>query len=110
MNTQEFDRLTNLYIRLEAATSRLEDMATAVDPSHSESVAAITAAQSPPPSTKTTVAAASKTLPESVPQSIEAFDAVIEHEIKAFVIAAERIGGLIESQVRKERSFTLNRC
>lgn len=91
-------RLTRCYLRLEAATSRLEDMATSVDSSHSETIAAIQKTQSG----QGEAASSSSVIappPEPVPPSIEDFDAIIENDVKHFVTTSESLGGLVEQQV-----------
>jgi adenylyl cyclase-associated protein len=93
--------LTRRY-RLEAATSRLEDIATTVDgagaiqngtPSQAQHAAAIVPI--PEESSAPTPAP-----PEPLPRSIEDFDKLIEEDITAFVTASGKIGGLVEEQVR----------
>ena len=86
--------------RLEAATSRLEDMATSVDASHPDTVAAINSA-SPCPG-ETAVVPAKEPTPqpaEPLPRSIEEFDKIIKEDVQGFVAAGEKIGGLVEQQV-----------
>lgn len=88
--------------RLEAATSRLEDMATSVDASHPDTVAAITKASSVPGELAAAAAAFIETPPPPVqplPRSVEDFDKIIKEEVQAFVTASEKIGGLVEQQV-----------
>lgn len=93
-------RLTNMFDRLEAATSRLEDMATAVDPSHAETVTAIhSASANAPPPAESAPAPPPAPAPEPVPRSIEDFDTLIEDDVKKFVTASEKIGGLVAEQV-----------
>lgn len=90
--------------RLEAATSRLEDIASSVDGAPSGSLGAaavrdphITAAATESSATVTPVLEA---LPaEPLPKSIEDFDKIIEEEVAAFVEASTKIGGLVEEQV-----------
>ena len=89
--------------RLEAATSRLEDMATCVDASHPETVAAINSASAvlSKPTTAAPVPAI-ETPPQPVqplPRSVEDFDKIIKEEVQGFVTASEKIGGLVEQQV-----------
>jgi len=42
--------------------------------------------------------------PEPLPRSIEDFDKLIEEDVAAFVKTSEKIGGLVEEQVRSRRS------
>jgi adenylyl cyclase-associated protein len=91
--------------RLEAATSRLEDMATSVDASHADTVAAINNASATPAEP----AAATITEPppqpaQPLPRSIEAFDKIIKEDVQGFVTASEKIGGLVEQQVEDLRN------
>ena len=85
---------------MEAATSRLEDIASSVDGpqngtnGNGSAVGAVAALgspggiteQPPPP-------------PEPLPRSIEAFDKIIEEDVGAFVTCSQKIGGLVEEQV-----------
>lgn len=90
--------------RLEAATSRLEDIATSVDgPTPNglsgsttrdmETTAAVTE------STATITAIPETKPPEPLPKSIEAFDKIIDEEVAEYVEASTKIGGLVEEQV-----------
>ena len=92
-------RLRQMYYRLEAATSRLEDMATSVDASHPETVAAITSAGAPQPEPTPTVTEPAPPPAEPLPRTIEDFDKLIHEDVQAFVNASEKIGGLVEQQV-----------
>ena len=87
--------------RLEAATSRLEDMATSVDASHPDTVAAINSA-SPAPTASAAVAVVEPAPQpaEPLPRSIEEFDRIIKEDVQGFVTASEKIGGLVEQQVQ----------
>jgi hypothetical protein len=95
-------QLTMFLNRLEAATSRLEDIASSVDgpqtgpnglavaAATSSSASPSTPEQPPPP-------------PEPLPRSIEAFDNIIEEDVGAFVTSSQKIGGLVEEQVCQDR-------
>jgi hypothetical protein len=95
-------RLTLVTRRLEAATSRLEDMATCVDASHPETVAAINSASAvicePTAAAAAVIEAPSQPL-QPLPRSVEDFDKIIKEEVQGFVTASEKIGGLVEQQV-----------
>jgi adenylyl cyclase-associated protein len=87
---------------LEAATSRLEDIATTVDgagvtqngaPAQTQHAAAIVPMPEAP-------SAPSPAPQEPLPRSIEDFDKLIEEDITSFVTASGKIGGLVEEQVR----------
>jgi len=96
---------TKLVCRLEAATSRLEDMAQAtIDPSvPSTGVFS---------SSGTAVAAARATdrdgdevkvqnhAPEPLPPALDDFDSLINGDVVKFVNMSEEIGGLVAEQVR----------
>ncbi len=102
-------RLTEIYHRLEAATSRLEDMATSVDSSHPSTVAAISSSAAAPPDSSTAAVPASPPAAEPLPPSIEDFDKLMDQEVKAFVSASEKIGGLVQQQAWLQRlPFTEN--
>jgi adenylyl cyclase-associated protein len=109
--------LTWIYPRLEAATSRLEDIATSVDGSSplpngapaavaaagagaAAGAAATTSAAPPPPPTPA----------EPLPRSIEDFDKVIEEDVNAFVTASNKIGGLVEEQARLSWQISSHRA
>jgi len=100
-------RLSTLIRRLEAATSRLEDIATSVDSTHPETVAAISTAQATIAENAAAAAAAAMSTPaaaapsEPLPRSIEDFDKLINDDVKSFVTASEGIGGLVEQQVSR---------
>lgn len=91
--------LTMIYRRLEAATSRLEDMATSIDSSHPSTVAAISSSVGAytDPSTATPPSDAQSA--EPLPPSIEDFDKLLDQHVKAFLKASEEVGGLVEQQV-----------
>lgn len=86
--------LTTLIKRLEAATSRLEDMATSIDSSHPSTVAAIASSAGALTDIPETAA------PPVLPPSIADFDKLLEQDVKAFVNASEKVGGLVEQQAR----------
>ncbi len=91
-------RLTLIYRRLEAATSRLEDMATSIDSSHPSTVAAISSSAVAPLTSSTTAAPANAPSAEPLPTSIEDFDKIMDQDVTAFVNASGEIGGLVELQ------------
>jgi adenylyl cyclase-associated protein len=86
-----------IYRRLEAATSRLEDMAASVDSSHPPTGTATSDSAVPHQHPSLTTAAAPSA--EPLPPSIEDFDKILEQEVNAFVKASEKVGGLVEQQV-----------
>ena len=105
-------RLTMAIRRLEAATSRLEDMATSVDATHPDTVAAITSASATQGISATAATAApTATEPtppptEPIPRSVEEFDKIVKEDVQAFATASEQIGGLVEQQVHILRNLS----
>ncbi|RYO92001.1 hypothetical protein DL764_008204 [Monosporascus ibericus] len=109
--------LTTLIKRLEAATSRLEDIATStnelpqivpaltepVPPSSHDSDATASPAQHRSSSTPAPAAppAAKAALPEPLPESIEEFDAFINTSVDKYIKASNKLGGLISEQASK---------
>lgn len=96
--------LTHQWIaRLEAATSRLEDIAqtTTQDPQDAHhgvpAVAASAAAALPPSAAKSSPTPVN--VPAALPPAIEAFDALINNEVKRFANLSDSIGGLVAEQV-----------
>lgn len=102
--------LTKLVYRLEAATSRLEDMAQAtIDPSV------------PPNGVLTTSgtamgaaggadrdgadASGQKQAPEPLPPALDDFDSLINGDVVKFVNMSEELGGLVAEQVRTVERF-----
>ena len=104
-------RRTNGAYSLEAATSRLEDIATSVE--GSDSRALTPTSQTPVPTSTDTARAATPVAatpivaapvvtapaPEPLPRSIEEFDELIDGDVTAFVTASSKLGGLVEEQV-----------
>lgn len=95
--------LTSGFPRLEAATSRLEDIATSVDGSTPlPNGAPATAAAAGAGAAAGVAAAGAVSLPpapaEPLPRSIEDFDKLIEEDVNAFFTASKKIGGLVEDQ------------
>ena len=92
--------------RLEAATSRLEDLVpTIADPSLATDGTPSLSGQGP-----STDRALDQTRPpsrplEALPPVIDDFDAIINGQVKSFVNMSEEIGGLVAEQV-----FSLEQC
>ncbi|KAJ5852495.1 uncharacterized protein N7529_011880 [Penicillium soppii] len=91
---------TTLIKRLEAATSRLEDMAMSLDgPSSPKSVggpsSALPATPEPPKSLPPPPAVPAAA---PVPPQIQDFDALIKGDVQNFVTLGEKIGGLVAEQ------------
>jgi len=89
--------LTPIIRRLEAATSRLEDMASVVveTPKTNGALPAVTAAA---PAAAAQPAAPEK-VEEPLPPMIEDFDSFIETAVKKYVGLSNEIGGLVAEQV-----------
>lgn len=105
-------RLTTVHCRLEAATSRLEDMAVSFEGASQanhvnnlappvQQTAIEPAKQDPSPPTPT---------PQPDPAQIEDFDALIKSDVQAFVDLGKQIGGLVGEQVTRFESvhYTYN--
>ena len=108
---KEDTRLTLVLRRLEAATSRLEDMATSVDASHPDTVAAINSASPAPTDPASVAATAPAPEPaEPLPRSIEEFDKIVKEEVQGFVTASEKIGGLVQQQARTIGQHGMDDC
>ena len=99
--------LTAMVHRLEAATSRLEDIASSSFPNGESTSGA------PAPTTALiageTSAPAAKAAPkpvESAPPSIEAFDALVANELENWLSLSGMLGDVIGGQVHRERNHT----
>lgn len=87
--------------RLEAATSRLEDMAASLE-GPSPSSPPLSEALQTAPSQPLPQPASLPSLPpptEELPRPIEAFDELINNEVKPFVETAQKIGDAVAEQV-----------
>ncbi|EQB59199.1 hypothetical protein CGLO_00457 [Colletotrichum gloeosporioides Cg-14] len=109
MATNNMHNLTTLIKRLEAATARLEDIASSTIelpqavPSLNQSVttppsASNTSLPAPPPPQ---AAAAPQAPPEPVPESIEEFDQLLATTVDKYVKISKQLGGLIADQAAK---------
>lgn len=98
--------LTTLIHRLEAATSRLEDIASSAQALDADngSLANPTAASTKASSSEPNIRSVSQSNPpptaaaEPLPESIKDMDALIEKEVKAFIDASKNIVPLVEEQ------------
>ncbi|PLB43589.1 adenylyl cyclase-associated protein [Aspergillus steynii IBT 23096] len=90
--------LTTLIKRLEAATSRLEDMAMSLDDPHSPKAAESAAAPTPLAAEAPKAAAAPAPAAPTVPPQIQDFDALINKDVQNFVDLGNTIGGLVAEQ------------
>ncbi|KAI1626212.1 adenylate cyclase associated N terminal-domain-containing protein [Exophiala viscosa] len=93
------NNLTTLIKRLEAATSRLEDIATTIDGPIAPTNGVV-AATSSTPSIYATAPEATPPPPEPLPRTVEAFDQIIQEDVSGFVTASGKIGGLVEQQAK----------
>lgn len=87
-------RLTEWIRRLEAATSRLEDMASSTVPPPAVNGAAPPSSPAPP-----AIVAPPKAAPEPVPESVEDFDAFVNGSVKKYISLSDALGGPIAAQV-----------
>ncbi|AEO66726.1 56b95375-951e-41ee-9261-5e51d33c8f54 [Thermothielavioides terrestris] len=96
--------LTTLIKRLEAATSRLEDIAQAAF-ENPQAVPGLTQAASTPtpsaPALPPTAPAPPAPAPEPVPESIEEFDSFISQSVGNWAKISKAIGGLVAEQAAK---------
>lgn len=102
--------LTTLIRRLEAATSRLEDIASSSQTPESQggqqNVAAAGGSTSQSPQegiskAGTREGSTGTVVQESLPPSIEDMDALINSDVKAFVEASKGLDPVVEEQVRE---------
>jgi adenylyl cyclase-associated protein len=86
--------------RLEAATSRLEDIAITIDgPSPPTNGVPDANTGTATPSIYAIAPETAAPPPEPLPKSVEAFNQIIQEDVDTFRAAAEKIGGLVEEQV-----------
>lgn len=93
--------LTAIINRLEAATSRLEDMAASAIDISGAPAPAPTGPLPPPPTGTARAVSEPKAIPEALPESVEEFDAFITGTVKKYVNLSDEIGGLVSEQVWK---------
>ena len=99
------DLLLTMLYRLEAATSRLEDMVPNIgDPS--DSTNGIQSGKNPGMTAAEEMGQARSAVPptpkhvETLPPTIDDFDGIINGAVSTFVNISEEIGGLVAEQVR----------
>ncbi|EXJ81707.1 hypothetical protein A1O1_07772 [Capronia coronata CBS 617.96] len=92
--------LTTLIKRLEAATSRLEDIATSIDGPGATTTNGLAGAAVATPSASAATPEPPAPAPEPLPKSVEAFDKIVEEDVDGFVKAANNIGGLVAEQAK----------
>lgn len=97
--------LTFILHRLEAATSRLEDMASAIaeppktngtSPAEASNAAPVVVAAA---TSKSPSPPAPKPIAEPLPQIIEDFDSFIADSVQKYVKLSDEIGGVVAEQV-----------
>jgi adenylyl cyclase-associated protein len=96
------EELTVIIHRLEAATSRLEDMAAATIEAPKLNGAAPTPAPTgalPPVPVSARAPEPPKPLPEVLPESVEEFDTFLAGPLKKFVNLSDEVGGPVAEQV-----------
>jgi adenylyl cyclase-associated protein len=98
--------LTPIIRRLEAATSRLEDMASAVVEAPKMNGASPAVTTAAPAAAVASQPAAPKKVAEPLPQMIEDFDTFIDTAIKKYVDLSNEIGGPVAEQVYSHVSST----
>jgi len=106
MAANNMHNLTTLIKRLEAATSRLEDMA-----SSSIEIPAINGAPTPAPTgplpaPPVAKAPSPKPVQEALPESVEDFDAFIAGTVKKYVNLSDELGGPVAEQVGRIANST----
>lgn len=107
------NELTAIISRLEAATSRLEDIASStippppsdapdapksngVNPPTQQAIATL---PSPPPPTIVQAPAINEVVKEPIPESVAEFDNFIQGAVKRYVNLSDEIGGVVAEQV-----------
>jgi hypothetical protein len=107
--------LTVMVRRLEAATSRLEDIASTSFPSgESPAVGASNGTQSPGPAAKLAASTSATPMPkpptESAPPAVEAYDEMANTELKAWLELSSMLGEVIEGQSKAvQQAFAAQR-
>ncbi len=96
--------LTPILRRLEAATSRLEDMASAIVEAPKTNGASPAATAASPAAVVASLPAAPKKVAEPLPQMIEDFDTFIDTAVKKYVDLSSGIGGPVAEQVHSHVS------
>lgn len=92
-------RLTSAFSRLEAATSRLEDIAST---SAGYEGAAPSGPSAPATAAASTAPAAAPAAPpaESLPPTVEAYDTVLDTDLKPWLDMSSKLGNVIEGQAK----------
>lgn len=93
------NELTAILRRLEAATSRLEDIASSSNVDFNVTPTNGTGAPQSASATAATNGSPPPKPAESLPPSIEAFDALLNTELKAWMDLSSKLGSVIDGQV-----------
>ncbi|KAL5002512.1 adenylate cyclase associated N terminal-domain-containing protein [Aspergillus recurvatus] len=96
--TSHMHNLTTLIKRLEAATSRLEDMAMSLDEHDAQKAPDNSAALEPQALERPTPTAPAAPAAAPLPSQIVDFDTLISKEVENFVQLGKKIGGLVTEQ------------
>lgn len=91
--------LTGIIQRLEAATSRLEDIASSTIPTANLNGAPSTPAPTGPLPAPPAPPQPPKPVEEPLPEAVEEFDAYLQGTVKKYVALSEALGGPIAKQV-----------
>jgi adenylyl cyclase-associated protein len=105
--------LTSMVRRLEAATSRLEDIASSALPNSDDAAASLNGASTeatPGVTAANTSDNTPKLVAESAPPAIEAFDELVNAELKNWLELSGKLGSVIEGQSKAvEGAFAAQR-
>ncbi|KAL4809347.1 adenylate cyclase associated N terminal-domain-containing protein [Aspergillus unguis] len=96
--TSHMHNLTTLIKRLEAATSRLEDMAMPLEDHDTQKSSGSAAPPEPQASERSAPAAPAAPAAAPLPPQIEDFDTLINKDVGNYVALGEKVGGLVAEQ------------
>jgi hypothetical protein len=105
VHTHNDSVLTRLVSRLEAATSRLEDIASSTASLDAPPASATSNGSTSAPSTAIPPAPSAQSLTPtpssaaSLPRSVEEFDALVNNDVKGYINLSQELGGSIAEQV-----------
>jgi adenylyl cyclase-associated protein len=95
--------LTTVIRRLEAATSRLEDIASTSVGFDAAASGQTTGAGAGTPAPSTQSEVVTPKAADSLPPSIQAFDKLLDNELKEWLELSAKLGDVINDQVRRTR-------
>jgi len=101
--TTGMNNLTTLIKRLEAATSRLEDIAGSAQESTTRGITPSTTATSSNGDVTPSASQSRAPIPEPAedePETVQAFDTMTNDDLKNFSDLSNKVGGLVAQQVR----------